>query len=143
MLGGIIPAIALLVLKYFGVISGLDLYYWPFIFLISLVACFIGTYTAPPTNTETLKKFYTTVKPWGFWKPVHTMVIADDPSFKANKRVKLDMFNVVLGIVAQCCLTLLPMYIVLWLQLPLLVTVIILVIIIFILKKTWWNKLED
>lgn len=143
MLGGIIPAIALLVLKYFGVISGLDLYYWPFIFLISLVACFIGTYTAPPTNTETLKKFYTTVKPWGFWKPVHTMVVADDPSFKANKRFKLDMFNVVLGIVAQCCLTLLPMYIVLWLQLPLLVTVIILIIIIFILKKTWWNKLED
>lgn len=143
MLGGIIPAIALLVLKYFGVISGLDLYYWPFIFLISLVACFIGTYTAPPTNTETLKKFYTTVKPWGFWKPVHTMVVADDPSFKANKRFKLDMFNVVLGIIAQCCLTLLPMYIVLWLQLPLLVTVIILVIIIFILKKTWWNKLED
>ena len=143
MLGGIIPAIALLVLKYFGVISGLDLYYWPFIFLISLVACFIGTYTAPPTNTETLKMFYTTVKPWGFWKPVHTMVIADDPSFKANKRFKLDMFNVVLGIIAQCCLTLLPMYIVLWLQLPLLVTVIILVIIIFILKKTWWDKLED
>ncbi|HRH50407.1 MAG TPA: Na+:solute symporter [Panacibacter sp.] len=143
MLGGIIPAIALLVLKYFGVISGLDLYYWPFIFLISLVACFIGTYTAPPTNTETLKKFYTTVKPWGFWKPVHTMVVADDPFFKANKRFKLDMFNVVLGIIAQCCLTLLPMYIVLWLQLPLLITVIILVIIIFILKKTWWNKLED
>ena len=74
---------------------------------------------------------------------MHTMVIADDPSFKANKRFKLDMFNVVLGIVAQCCLTLLPMYIVLWLQLPLLITVIILIIIVFILKKTWWNKLED
>ncbi|MEP7318933.1 MAG: sodium:solute symporter family protein [Panacibacter sp.] len=143
MLGGIIPAIALLVLKYFGVISGLDLYYWPFIFLISLVACFIGTYTAPATNTETLKTFYTTVKPWGFWKPVHAMVIADDPSFKANKRFRLDMFNVVLGIIAQCCLTLLPMYVVLWLQMPLLITVIILVIIIIILKKTWWNKLED
>ena len=34
------------------------------------------------------------------------------------------MFNVVLGIIAQCCLTILPMYIVLWLKLPLLITII-------------------
>ena len=53
------------------------------------------------------------------------------------------MFNVVLGIIAQCCLTLLPMYIVLWLKIPLLIVVIILIIIAAILKKTWWNKLED
>ena len=37
------------------------------------------------------------------------------------------MFNVVLGIIAQCCLTMLPMYLVLWMKLPLLITVIILV----------------
>ena len=53
------------------------------------------------------------------------------------------MFNVVLGIIAQCCLTLLPMYIVLWMKLPLMVIIIVLLIIIFILKRTWWNKLED
>ncbi|HRI19412.1 MAG TPA: sodium:solute symporter, partial [Panacibacter sp.] len=123
--------------------DGLPLYNWPLLFLISLTGSIAGTYTAPPTNIETLKKFYTSVRPWGFWKPVHTMVVAEDPSFKPNKRFKLDMFNVVIGIIAQCCLTLLPMYMVLWLQLPLLITVIILVIIIFILKKTWWDKLED
>ena len=49
----------------------------------------------------------------GFWKPVHEKVIAEDPSFEPNKRFKLDMFNVALGITAQCCLTLLPMYLVL------------------------------
>ena len=53
------------------------------------------------------------------------------------------MFNVVLGIIAQCCLTILPMYIVLWMKLPLLITIIILVIIVLILKRTWWNKLEN
>jgi len=53
------------------------------------------------------------------------------------------MFNVALGITAQLCMTLLPMYIVLWMKLPLLVTIIILTVIIIILKKTWWNKLED
>jgi len=143
MMGGIIPALLLAVLKYFDVISGLDLYYWPILFLISVAGCIAGTYAAPPSDIETLKKFYTTVRPWGFWKPVHQLVIAEQPDFQPNKRFRLDMFNVVLGIIAQCCLTLLPMYLVLWLKLPLLLTVVILLVIIFILKKTWWNKLED
>ena len=34
------------------------------------------------------------------------------------------------------------MYLVLWMKLPLLITLIILLVIIFILKKTWWNKLR-
>ena len=123
--------------------DGLPLYNWPLLFLISVIGCIVGTYTAPPTNSETLKKFYSTVKPWGFWKPVHALVLADDPTFQPNKRFKLDMFNVVLGIIAQCCLTLLPMYLVLWMKLPLLIIIVALAIIIFILKRTWWNKLED
>ena len=121
----------------------LDLYNWPLLFLISIIGCIIGTYSAPPTNIQTLKAFYTTVKPWGFWQPVHQLVVQENPSFQPNKRFGLDMFNVVLGIIAQCCLTLLPMYLVLWMKLPLLVIIIVLLIIVFILKKTWWNLLED
>ena len=117
--------------------------YWPLLFLISIAGCFIGTYTAPATDISILKKFYATVRPWGFWKPVHELVVKDDPHFIPNKRFKLDMFNVVIGIIGQCCLTIFPMYLILWMKLPLLVTVIILIIIVFILKKTWWNKLED
>ncbi|MFT3981124.1 MAG: Na+:solute symporter [Ferruginibacter sp.] len=123
--------------------DGLFLYIWPVLFLISVAGCIIGTYTAPPTDEATLKTFYQTVKPWGFWKPVLAKVLAEDPSFVPNKRFKLDMFNVVLGIIAQCCLTLLPMYIILWMKLPLLLTIAILIIIAVILKRTWWNKLED
>ncbi len=119
------------------------LYYFPLLFALSIAGCLIGTYTAPATEMETLKKFYTTVRPWGFWKPIHELVTKDDPSFEPNKRFKLDMFNVVIGIIAQCCLTILPMYVVLWMKLPLLITIVILVVIGFILKKTWWNKLED
>jgi Na+/proline symporter len=121
----------------------LPLYAWPLLFLISIIGCLVGTYTAPPTDTEVLKKFYSTVRPWGFWKPVHQAVMTENPNFQPNRRFKLDMFNVVLGIIAQCCLTILPMYVVLWLKLPLLITVLILVAIVIILKKTWWNKLED
>ncbi len=48
----------------------LPLYNWPLLFLISVIGCIVGTYTAKPTDMETLKKFYTSVRPWGFWKPV-------------------------------------------------------------------------
>ena len=121
----------------------LPLYVWPLLFLISLIGCFVGTYAAPATDEKILKDFYTTVKPWGFWQPVHELVLQDQPNFQANKRFKIDMFNVVLGIVAQCCLTLLPMYLVMWMKLPLIITIAILFVIIVILKRTWWNKLED
>ena len=143
MTAGIVPAIALAALKEQQIIVGLELYWWPVIFVLSIAGCIIGTYTAPPTDKEVLKRFYSTVRPWGFWKPVHKEVMVDDPSFVPNKRFKLDMFNVVLGIIAQCCLTVLPMYVVLWLKLPLLVTVVILTVIVLILKRTWWNKLEN
>ena len=121
----------------------LPLYVWPLLFLISIVGCLVGTYTAPATEPAVLKSFYRTVRPWGFWKPVHEQVIKEQPDFQPNKRFKLDMFNVVLGIVAQCCLTILPMYVVMWLKLPLLVTILILALIVVILKRTWWDKLEN
>lgn len=138
MMSGIIAA---LIFPY--IFDGLPLYNWPLLFIISLAGCLAGTYTAPPTDETVLKQFYITVNPWGFWKPIQQKILAENPSFIPNQRVGLDMFNVVLGIIAQLCLTILPMYLVLWMKLPLLITVIILLVIIFILKKTWWNKLEN
>ncbi|MCK9403121.1 MAG: Na+:solute symporter [Chitinophagaceae bacterium] len=138
MMSGIIAA---LIFPY--IFDGLPLYNWPLLFIISLAGCLVGTYTAPPTDETVLKQFYFTVKPWGFWKPIQQKVVAENPSFISNQKFGLDMFNVVLGIIAQLCLTVVPMYLVLWMKLPLLFTVIILAVIIFILKKTWWNKLEN
>jgi SSS family solute:Na+ symporter len=122
---------------------GLPLYWWPVLFILSLAGCIAGTYAAEPTDINVLKSFYKTVRPWGFWKPVHLLVVAEDPSFQGNKRFKLDMMNVVLGIIAQLCLTVLPMYLILSMHTPLLITILILAVIILILKRTWWNKLED
>lgn len=138
MASGIISA--LVFLRFY---DGLFLYIWPLLFLISILGCIIGTYTAPPTSWVSLERFYTTVKPWGWWGPVYERVKAKDASFQANKNFKLDMFNVVLGVIAQCCLTILPIYVVLWMELPLLITVLILLAIVLVLKKTWWDKLED
>jgi len=123
--------------------SSQQLYYWPALFVLSLAASIIGTYAAPPTEQATLKQFYRTVRPWGFWKPVHAWVVADDPSFLANKNFKLDMFNVAIGIIAQLCLTILPMYFILGMHAPLFITLAILAVIVVVLKRTWWNKLEN
>jgi len=139
MLAGILPAIALPVLH----LPGPALYYWPVLFILSLAGSVIGSYAAPPTDTATLKAFYRNVRPWGFWKPVHCQVVAEDPSFVGNKNFRLNSFNIVLGMIGQTGLTLLPMYVILWLKVPLLITVALLALIAVILKKTWWDKLDE
>jgi SSS family solute:Na+ symporter len=123
--------------------TGLPLYWWPLLFVLSFIGCLIGTYSAPATDTEVLKSFYKNVRPWGFWEPIHALAKAEDPTFQANKNFKLDMFNVALGIIAQLCLTIFPMYLITGMYAPLWITVSILAVIALILKRTWWNRLED
>jgi solute:Na+ symporter, SSS family len=140
-LGMGVGIIAALAMPY--VTTGLPLYWWPLLFILSLAGCVVGTYSAPPTDETVLKSFYKNVRPWGFWKPVHEKVVAEDPSFAGNNNFRLDMFNVVTGITGQLCLTLLPMYFILGMQLQLGITIACTAAIALILKKTWWNKLED
>jgi solute:Na+ symporter, SSS family len=139
MLTGIVAA---LVFSHFY--EGIEfLTHFPLLFGLSLAGCIAGTYAAPPTNMKTLKAFYANVRPWGAWGPVKQAVLAEDPSFQPNGNFKLNMFNVVIGIIAQLCLTILPMYLITKQHLPLMVTIGLLAVIIIILKKTWWNKLND
>jgi Na+/proline symporter len=143
MLAGIIPAIALAVLKSRGWLHGLDLYYWPILFVLSLAGSIVGSYAAPPTEEAVLLSFYRTVRPWGFWKPIHEKAVREDPAFAGNRNFRTDIFNISLGMIGQLCLTILPMYIVLWLKGPLFITVALLVIICLTLKKTWWDRLNE
>ncbi|AYL94097.1 sodium:solute symporter family protein [Mucilaginibacter celer] len=139
MLAGILCAMVFSV-----VIPAVELIYWvPALFAVSLLGSLIGTYTAPATDMKVLKSFYTTVRPWGFWEPVKKVVMEADPSFVPNKNFKLNMFNVVIGTTAQCCLTILPMYLILAQKTSLMVTIAILAVAVLILKRTWWNKLND
>ena len=121
----------------------LDLWYFPWILLISLAGALAGTLLTKPTDEATLKSFYRTVNPWGFWKPVKQMVLAENPDFKPNKNFGIDMFNVFIGTAAQTALMALPIYIVLQKQTPIIITILITVISAFILKKTWWDKLPE
>ena len=137
MVGGLIPA-----LTFRFIFEGvLDTYTFPLMLLISVIACLVGTYTAPPTDEEVLKEFYKNVKPWGFWKPIREKVLAEDPGFNANKNFGKDMFNVFVGIIWQTALVVLPIYLVLMDVFPFTITLVIAVITTVILKKTWFDKL--
>lgn len=137
MVGGLIPA-----LTFRFIFDGvLDTYTFPLMLVISIIACLIGTYTAPPVDEEVLKKFYKTVRPWGFWKPIHDKVMAEDPSFEKNSEFSRDMFNVFIGVIWQTALVVFPVYLVLMEFVPLTISIAIAALCTLILKKTWFDRL--
>jgi hypothetical protein len=121
----------------------LPLYYFPHLAAISLVGCLLGTFLTKPTDQETLKTFYRTVRPWGFWGPIRRLVEAEDPNFRRNLNFKRDMFNIVVGVAWQTALVALPIYFVLMQWTEVAVTAAIAAVTMLILKKTWYDRLED
>jgi len=120
------------------------LYFFPIFIVIQLIACILGSYAAPPTNEETLKEFYKTVRPWGFWKPVRMKIQAsDDPGIQKNRNFGINMANVVMGITGQILLTLLPMYFILSKWTGFGIVLALLAVIFLTMKRTWWNRLTD
>lgn len=140
MIGGLIPA---LIMPYVPVVNTvLPLYYFPIILLFSVVGCVWGTYTAPATDVKVLKKFYTKTRPWGFWKPIHELVVAEQPDFQKNKAFGRDMTNVAVGIVWQTALVAAPIYLVVKQFNYLAIALMIVGVGTIILKKNWYDKLE-
>jgi len=137
MVGGLITA-----LSFRYIFPGvLELYTFPLMLLIAVIGCTIGTYTAPPVEEGVLKSFYKNVRPWGFWKPIHDKVVAEDPGFRKNTNFKRDMFNVVIGTIWQTALVIFPIYIVLLEGVPTIISIAVVIVTTLILKKTWWDKL--
>ncbi len=100
MLTGIVSAILAPV-----VAPGLHpLYAFPFILLLSGIASIVSSLVTDPVEEETLKSFYRNVRPWGFWKPVHAMLVKEDPSIQPNTDAARDLTNCGVGIVWQLTL---------------------------------------
>ncbi|MGL4228733.1 MAG: sodium:solute symporter family protein [Tannerellaceae bacterium] len=120
----------------------LPLYYFPILLVVSFIGCIVGTFSAEPTDDQTLMNFYIRVRPWGLWKPVQDKVAKVYPEVPANKNFKRDMFNIFIGIVWQSSLTIIPMYIVIKEGMPLFSSIMVLVITTLILKKNWYDKMN-
>jgi solute:Na+ symporter, SSS family len=139
----ILPAFSSSFVGQFPLSNNFSMNAFPIIFVISIIGCILGTLLTRPESDETLKKFYKTVRPWGFWKPVYKLVIAEDPSFEANKDFGRDMFNVVIGICWQSSLVAFPIFLILREWKPFFIAVAIVAVTSVILKLNWWNKLKD
>ena len=118
------------------------LYTFPFLFAISIIGCVAGTLLTPAEDTETLKRFYKTVNPWGWWGPIREMVKREDPSFVPNHNFVHDMVNVAVGIVWQLSLVVLPIYIVLQKWSWAAIVLVILVVTSVFIKFSWYDRLE-
>jgi Na+/proline symporter len=117
--------------------------FFPYVLAVSLVGCIVGSLVTRPESDEVLMKFYMQIRPWGFWKPVLLKVREYYPSFEPNKRFKLDLFNIVIGVSWQTSLVLVPMSLITK-QYPLLIGVASIVLVTsIILKFTWWNNLDE
>jgi Na+/proline symporter len=88
------------------------LYLFPLLLLVSTGVCVATSLLTEPDDREVLKSFYRSVRPWGFWGPIHEEVVAEDPDFEKNKNFARDMFNVVVGTTAQSALVALPIFVV-------------------------------
>jgi solute:Na+ symporter, SSS family len=139
MVGGLVPA-----LSFRYIFPGvLDTYTFPLMLLIALIGAIAGTYAAPPTDEDTLKSFYKSVNPWGFWGPIKAKVMAEDPSFVPNKDFGRDMFNVGVGIIWQTALVIFPIYLVFLKAIPTAIALGVAILCTIILKKTWFDKLPQ
>jgi Na+/proline symporter len=147
MLFGIIASAIPPALSVSGVTTYFDgtrmLYFFPIFIVIQLIACIVGSYSAPATNEKTLIAFYKNVRPWGFWGPVHEKALAEDPTLEKNKNFKVNMLNIALGIIGQILLTLLPMYLILSKWNALVIVLVLLAGIMIVMRKTWWKRLTD
>ncbi|MHC5121551.1 MAG: sodium:solute symporter family protein [Planctomycetota bacterium] len=111
--------------------------------IASTLAAIVTSIYTHPEDEETLKKFYTTVRPWGFWKPVHDRVIAENPDFKRNTNFKRDMVNIAVGITWQSSLTLIPIYFAIRKHDGFWISVAVCAATWVFLHKNWYCKLED
>jgi solute:Na+ symporter, SSS family len=139
MLSGII--VAMLLPVFFPAISAI--YTFPIILFFSGITCIAVAYLTEPDDEEVLKKFYKSVRPWGFWEPIYQKVIAEDPSFRKNTGFKRDMINVFVGIIWHTALRVIPIYLIIFEFNAMGIAIAISLITMYFLKKNWYDKLEN
>lgn len=122
-------------------LSSLDAF--PIILALSMTACFIASLLTPMDDIEVLKNFYRTVRPWGFWQPIHEAVVLETPGFKANMDFSRDLFNICIGVVWQICLIATPVFLVLRLWPGFGTACALLLATSVVLKYSWWDRMGE
>jgi SSS family solute:Na+ symporter len=119
------------------------LYAFPIILAMSLVGCIAGTLLTPPDSDDVVDAFYLKVRPWGFWGPVHDRLKVRHPQLRRNEDFARDMANVAIGIAWQTSLTALGIFLVLQQSTGIIVSALIAIVSMAILKRFWYDRLQD
>lgn len=119
------------------------LYAFPYLLLAGTLGSVLGSLLTKPEPDDILMSFYSKVRPWGFWGPIKEKVLAQDSNFKVNKDLPRDMFNIAVGMVWQISLVVMPIYLVIRELDMMFWAFMVAALTSFILKKNWYDKLED
>lgn len=119
------------------------IYLFPIIFIVSLTGSFLGTFLSEPTDMKTLKSFYKTVRPWGWWGPIYKELLKEDGKLNKNTNFWNDMFNCAVGIVWQSSMIVMPIYFVIRDYPKGLIALSVFAITSLILKFTWLDKVKQ
>jgi SSS family solute:Na+ symporter len=115
---------------------------FPTIMVLSVIASVGVCLLTRPEEDEVLKRFYRTVRPWGFWKPIYEKCRTDDPTIRPNRDFRRDGFNVIVGIVWELAMVAAPIFLVIQQYGRMLICAAVFVVTSAILKFTWYDKLE-
>ncbi len=86
--------------------------YWAILFLMgtSFVATVVITLVTQPSDMETLVRFYTKVRPFGFWGPVRREAVRRGLVPAKDPEPTFDILNSVIASFFQLCLGVIPLY---------------------------------
>lgn len=119
------------------------LFIYPYILAISLAGSLLGALLTKPEKEELLINFYTSVRPWGFWKPIKEKVKSQNRDFEENKNFGRDLVNILIGIIWQITLMAAPLALVFQNWNLLIILIVIALVTSYFLKINWYKKLEN
>ena len=116
---------------------------FPFIIAVSAIMSVVVSLATPPESDEILESFYRSVRPWGFWGPVHRSVVQKDPGFQGSNSFGRDATNCVLGILWQTTFVTTPIYLMLREFQSMAISIVLMLVLSALLKLTWYDRLES
>jgi len=109
----------------------------------SVIISLILGFAFRPTNTETLLKFYSKVRPFGFWKPIRLEAEKRGLIPVKDSMPKYDILNGFLTVIFQVSLALIPFFLFLRQWKNMMTWILIFAIMGIFLYFTWYKKLPS
>ncbi|RQW04576.1 MAG: hypothetical protein EH225_05735 [Calditrichaeota bacterium] len=123
-------------------LTGWPVHYWlAFDSLLSFVICIIMGFVFSPTSMDVLVKFYSRVRPFGFWKPVRLEAERQGLIPVNDSLPRYDILNGFLTVIFQVAMALIPFFLFLRQWENMISWIAVFGVLSIILYFTWYKKL--